>query len=64
MALLRLRASAATDLRPPLIAMRVQGLPLEETQQHVAAMVEGLRGRAGSKYAAIMAAGSGAGDGP
>lgn len=33
----------------------LQGVPLEETKQHVAAMVEGLRGRQGSKYAALLA---------
>ncbi|PRW61511.1 dephospho- kinase [Chlorella sorokiniana] len=37
------------------------GVSLEETQQHVASMVEGLRGRDGSKFAALAAADSGEG---
>lgn len=39
----------------------LQSVSLEETRQHVASMVEGLRGREGSKYAALTGAAPGDG---
>ena len=56
-----MHAPWSAQRRPPLCRLgpfppSPQDVPLEETRQHVASMVEGLRGRQGSKYAALVAA--------
>lgn len=48
---------------PPARTPPPQGVPPQETRQHVAAMVEGLRGRQGSKYAELLAAAAAGEDG-
>lgn len=47
---------------PPLLPARplpAQGVSLEETRQHVASVVEALRGRPGRKYGELMRAAEG-----